>query len=55
MGKSRTLKRNNLEKIAALSVTPDELGEQRAVLEAAERKLMRLEQRRIKLLEKSQE
>lgn len=52
MGTGRTLKRNNLEKIAALSVTPDELGEQRAVLEAAERKLTRLEQRRVKLLEK---
>ena len=50
--KGRTLMRNNLEKIAALSVTPDELGKQRAALEAAEYKLARMEQRRVRILEK---
>ena len=44
--------RNNLEKIATLSVTSDELVEQQAVLEAAERNLTRMEQRRVKILEK---
>jgi hypothetical protein len=52
LGSGRTLMRNNLEKIATLSVTTDELGEQRAVLEAAERKLTGMEQRRVKILEK---
>ncbi len=52
MGTGRTLMRNNLEKIATLSVTSDELVEQQAVLEAAERKLTRMEQRRVKILEK---
>jgi hypothetical protein len=52
LGTDRTLKRHNLEKIATLNVTSDELGEQRKVLEAAERKLTRMEQRRVKLLEK---
>ena len=52
LGTNRTLMRNNLEKIVTLSVTPDELGEQRAVLEAAERKLTRMEQRRVQILKK---
>jgi len=40
---NRTLMRNNLERISTQSVTPDELEEQRKVLEAAERKLAKME------------
>ncbi|MGD2055604.1 MAG: hypothetical protein PVJ15_02265 [Gammaproteobacteria bacterium] len=52
MSADRTLKRNNVEKISEKSVTPDEVGRQRAVLETAERKLARLEQGLAKVRDK---
>jgi len=47
----RTLMRSNLDRISTRSVRPDELDEQRKILEAAERKLVKVERDYRKLRE----